>query len=218
MARHRAGMTLLEMLVVFVLVALLSVLVVQGAGFFLGSYQAIVRANHGVARDALQWRWFAASVRGMVASQLAARRFQGAPDALEGLTLQPVVGESGLPVKVRWTLRESASGVVLVYREGKDASGENAIEWTLPLPETSQGPPRAAGLAFQYADRVGSWQDAWPLPHSPRERLPRAVRLVAETGEALWFVRLDQHYEPIFVDDEVAWNAPVHPAAPGRAA
>ena len=218
MARRGAGMTLLEMLVVFVLVALLSVLIVQGAGFFLGGYQAVVRANHGVARDALQRRWFAASVRGMVASQLAARRFQGAPDALEGLTLQPVVGESGLPVKVRWTLRESASGVVLVYREGKDASAENAIEWTLPLPETSQGPPRAAGLAFQYADRVGGWQDAWPLPHSARERLPRAVRLVAETGEALWFVRLDQHYEPIFVDDEVAWNAPVHLAAPGRAA
>lgn len=217
MARRGAGMTLLEMLVVFVLVALLSVLVVQGAGFFLGSYQAIVRANHGVEQDSLQWRWFAASVRGMVASQLAVRRFQGAPDALEGITLQPVVGESGLPVKVRWTLRESTSGVVLVYREGEDASGEKAIEWTLPLPETGQGPPRAAGLAFQYADRVGGWRDAWPLPYSPRERLPRAVRLVAETGEALWFVRLDQHYEPIFVDDEVAWNAPADPAARGAA-
>ena len=213
MARHGAGMTLLEMLVVFVLVALLSVLVVQGAGFFLGSYQAIVRANHGVARDALQWRWFAASVRGMVASQLAARRFQGAPDALEGLTLQPVVGEPGLPVKVRWMLRESTSGAVLVYREGEDASGEKAIEWTLPVPETGRGPPLAAGLAFQYADRLGGWQDAWPLPYSPRERLPRAVRIVAETGEALWFVRLDQHYEPIFVNDEVAWHAPADPVA-----
>ena len=217
MARHGAGMTLLEMLVVFVLVALLSVLIVQGAGFFLGGYQAVVRANHGIARDALQRRWFAASVRGMVASQLAARRFQGAPDALEGLTLQPVVGESGLPVKVRWTLRESTSGAVLVYREGKDAFGEKAIEWTLPVPEAGQGPPRAAGLAFQYADRLGGWQDAWPLPHAPRERLPRAVRLVAETGEALWFVRLDQHYEPIFVNDEVAWTAPADLVAPSAA-
>ena len=218
MARPGAGMTLLEMLVVFVLVALLSVLIVQGAGFFLGGYQAVVRANHGIARDALQRRWFAASVRGMVASQLAVRRFQGAPDALEGFTLQPVVGESGLPVKVRWTLRESTSGVVLVYREGEDASGEKAIEWTLPVPETDQGPPSAAGLAFQYADHMGGWQDAWPLPHAPRERLPRAVRLVADTGEALWFVRLDLHYEPIFVDDEVAWNAPADPVPSGRAA
>ena len=208
-------MTLLEMLVVFVLVALLSVLVVQGAGFFMGSYQAVVRANHGIAQDSLQRRWFAASVRAMVASQLPVRRFQGASDALEGLTLQPVVGESGLPVKVRWTLRESPSGVVLVYQEGEGAA---AVEWTLPLPETGQAPPGAAGLAFQYADRLGSWQDAWPLPHAPRERLPRAVRLVAETGEAIWFVRLDLHYDPVFVDDAVAWNAPADRIAPGRAA
>ena len=206
MARRPAGMTLLEMLVVFVLVALLSVLVVQGAGFFMGSYQAVVRANHGTAQDALQRRWFAASVRAMIASQLAVRRFQGAADALEGLTLQPVVGESGLPVKVRWTLRESPSGTaVLVYREGE---GTAAVEWTLPLPEASQAPPNTTGLAFQYADRAGNWQDAWPLPGAPRQRLPRAVRLVAETGEALWFVRLDLHYEPVFVDDAVAWHTP----------
>ena len=208
-------MTLLEMLVVFVLVAFLSVLVVQGVGFFMGSYQAVVRANHGIAQDSLQRRWFAASVRGMVASQLAVRRFQGASDTLEGLTLQPVVGESGLPVKVRWTLRESASGVALVYREGEGAA---AVEWAMPLAETGQGPPSAAGLAFQYADRSGSWQEAWPLPRSPRERLPRAVRLVAESGEAIWFVRLDLHYEPVFVDDEVAWRAPADPVAAGRAA
>lgn len=208
-------MTLLEMLVVFVLVALLSVLVVQGAGFFMGSYQAVVRANHGIAQDSLQRRWFAASVRAMVASQLAVRRFQGASDALEGLTLQPVVGESGLPVKVRWTLRESTSGVVLVYREGE---GEAAVEWTLPLAEAGQAPPGAAGLAFQYADRRGGWQDAWPLPHAPREHLPRAVRLVAETGEAIWFVRLDLHYDPVFIDDAIAWNAPAVRVAPGRAA
>ena len=205
MAPRPAGMTLLEMLVVFVLVALLSVLVVQGAGFFMGSYQTVVRANHGTVQDALQRRWFAASVRAMIASQLTVRRFQGAADALEGLTLQPIVGESGLPVKVRWMLRESPSGVVLVYREGEGAA---AVEWTLPLPEASQAPPSATGLAFQYADRAGNWQDAWPLPGAPRERLPRAVRLVAETGEALWFVRLDLHYEPIFVDDAVAWHTP----------
>ena len=205
MARRPAGMTLLEMLVVFVLVALLSVLVVQGAGFFMGSYQAVVRANHGIAQDSLQRRWFAVSVRAMVASQLAVRRFQGTADALEGLTLQPVVGQPGLPVKVRWMLRESPSGVVLVYREGE---GADAVEWTLPLPATGQGPPGADGLAFQYADRAGSWRDAWPLPSAPRERLPRAVRLVAETGDALWIVRLDLHYEPVFVDDAVAWQAP----------
>lgn len=215
MARRPAGMTLLEMLVVFVLVALLSVLVVQGAGFFMGSYQAVVRANHGIAQDSLQRRWFAVSVRAMVASQLAVRRFQGTADALEGLTLQPVVGQSGLPVKVRWMLRESPSGVVLVYREGE---GADAVEWTLPLPETGQAPPSATGLAFQYADRAGIWQDAWPLPGAPRERLPRAVRLVAETGDALWFVRLDLHYEPVFEDDAVAWRSPDDAATAGRAA
>lgn len=204
-------MSLLEMLAVFVLVALLSVLVVQGVGFFLGGYQTLVRTSRTDAQESLQRGWFAASMRGMVASQLPDRLFRGTPEALEGVTLQPLVAESGVPVKVRWTIRQrEGDGFALAYQEGENT--ETTIAWTLPgerASRRSESPtPTAAALAFQYADSTGAWQNAWPLPRAPRERLPSAVRLASETGATLWLVVLDIHYEPIYEDDELAWRAP----------
>ena len=207
-------MSLLEMLVVFVLVSLLSVLVVQGTGFFLGGYQAAVRGNRTDAQEALQRGWFMDSLRGMVASQLAAQRFHGTAETLEGTTLQPLVAESGVPVKVRWTLRQQdGPGFALAYEEGETAG--TAIAWTLRLEKARARQPNPASntLAFQYADRTGAWQDAWPLPRSPREHLPSAVRLVSEAGETVWFVRLDLHYEPVYEDDELASRTPQAPPA-----
>ncbi len=202
------------MLVVFVLVSLLSVLVVQGTGFFLGGYQAAVRGNRTEAQTVLQRSWFMESLRGMVASQLAAQRFRGTAETLEGITLQPLVAESGVPVKVRWTVRQQdGAGFALAYEEGENP--ETAIAWTLRLDEarTRQRNPasNASTLAFQYADRTGAWQDAWPLPRSPREHLPSAVRLVSETGETVCFVRIDLHYEPVYEDDELASRTPQAP-------
>ena len=209
-----AGMSLLEMLVVFVLVSLLSVLVVQGTGFFLGGYQAAVRGNRTEAQTVLQRSWFMESLRGMVASQLAAQRFRGTAETLEGTTLQPLVAESGVPIKVRWTVRQQEGvGFALTYEEGENP--ETAIAWTLRLEEARarQRNPAAnvPALAFQYADRTGAWQDAWPLPRSPREHLPSAVRLISETGETVCFVYLDLHYEPVYEDDELASRAPEVP-------
>lgn len=208
-----AGMSLLEMLVVFVLVSLLSVLVVQGTGFFLGGYQAAVRGNRTEAQTVLQRSWFMESLRGMVASQLAAQRFRGTAETLEGTTLQPLVAESGVPVKVRWTVRQQDSaGFALAYEEGENP--ETGIAWTLRLEEArARQRNGASALAFQYADRTGAWQDAWPLPRSPREYLPSAVRLVSETGETVWFVYLDLHYEPAYEDDELASRIPQAPPA-----
>lgn len=207
-----AGMSLLEMLVVFVLVSLLSVLVVQGTGFFLGGYQAAVRGNRTDAQTVLQRSWFMESLRGMVASQLAAQRFRGTAETLEGITLQPLVAESGVPVKVRWAVRQQdGAGFALSYEEGENP--ETPIAWTLRLEEARgrQRDPASNALAFQYADRTGAWQNAWPLPRSPREHLPSAVRVVSETGETVCFVYLDLHYEPVYEDDELASRIPQAP-------
>lgn len=211
-------MSLLEMLAVFVLVALLSVLVVQGVGFFLGGYQALVRISRTDAQDALQRGWFAASIRGMVASQLSDRQFRGTAETFAGVTLQPLVAESGVPVKVRWTIRQREdAGFALAYQEGENT--ETAIAWTLRGQDAGmRGDSRArndAAIAFQYADSTGGWRAAWPLPQAPRERLPSAVRLVSETGETVWLVVLDIHYEPIYEDDELATAiAPPRPSVP----
>ena len=194
------GLALIEMLVVFVLVALLSVLIVQGLGFFLANYQAVDRARSDAATASLQRGWFVDTVRGMVAARHRDRRFQGSRDAFEGLTLQALAVESGVPAKVRWSVRETEDATTLAYQEvdrGGAADGEtDDVDWVVL---TRQGDD--AELAFQYADRAGNWQDEWPLGPLG-DYLPRAVRLIAETGETVWFVQVDMHFQPIVPDEE----------------
>ena len=86
MKGHRAatGLTLIEMLVVFVFMALLSVLVVQGLAFFMGNYQIVAHAVQDAGSTARQRAWFETTVQGMVASRNPARRFVGTAQSFEG--------------------------------------------------------------------------------------------------------------------------------------
>lgn len=186
------GITIVEMLVVFVFAAMLSVLVIQGVGFFLAGYDRVAGANQDARNAVLQRTWFATTVRGMVASRHLERRFKGDPRAFECQTLEALSAESGLPVKVRWSLRDAEEGVALAYEEAA-----NEVDWTVL---TRAGPD--AALAFEYADRAGNWQQEWPQSRFPRDFLPRAVRLVAEDGETVWLVRLDMHFLPIINDED----------------
>ena len=191
--RAATGLTLVEMLVVFVFVALLSVLVVQGLGFFMASYRSVIRANQDAESATLQRTWFATTVQGMVSSRHPGRRFRGTERTFESQTLQALSAESGLPVQVRWLLREVEDGVALAYQEAA-----NEIDWTIL---TRQG--GADALSFQYADRAGNWLRQWPPARAPNaDYLPRAVKLVAETDETVWLVPIDLHFQPIIQDED----------------
>ena len=212
MKGHRAanGLTLIEMLVVFVFMALLSVLVVQGLAFFMGNYQSVARAVQDADSAARQRVWFETTVQGMVASRHPARRFMGTAQSFEGQTLQPLSAESGVPIHIRWALGEADSGAVLTYQEAA-----SDVSWTVLTQDPRAGGSRASvarrgtartdapHLAFQYADRVGNWLPQWP----PREflddeYLPRAVRLVSAEQQTVWLVQLDLHFQPIIQDED----------------
>ena len=68
------GLTLMELLVTLVLVALLSTLIVQAVAFFGVSYDAVKRNQRDATHVALQQRWFVSSVRGIVPYGLRAGR------------------------------------------------------------------------------------------------------------------------------------------------
>ena len=182
--RTAQGLTLIEMLVVLVLVALLSTLLIQGVGFFLGKYAAVKRVHRESSLATLHQQWFVASVQAMVPSRLDARRFAGDASSFEGVTLQPLAAEPGLPVRARWSIGDDGEPKSVVYAE------EGGTTWTV---WTSDG----GRLAFQYADSARQWHDRWPVASDTREHIPRMVRLVATNGRTVWLAALDLFPEPI---------------------
>ena len=186
------GLTLVEMLVVLVLVSLLGTLLIQGAGFFLGQYATVTRVHRDASLAALRQHWFVTTVQGMVPSRLAARRFAGDASSFEGVTLQPLAAESGLPVRVRWSIGDAAAANAgargadsVVYTEAGGAS------WTVLAAADEER------LAFEYADATREWLATWSAEENARERIPRMVRLVSGDGRTLWFARLALYPEAV---------------------
>ena len=182
--RAAAGLTLIEMLVVLVLVSLLGTLLIQGTGFFLGKYAVVKRVHRESSLAELRRHWFVSTLQAMVPSRLEARRFVGDASALEGVTLQALAADPGLPVRVRWTIRGAGESSTIAYSE------EDAAPWTVWRTEDPV-------LAFQYADSTRRWHDHWPTADDALERIPRMVRLVSAGGRTLWFVRLGLFPEPV---------------------
>ena len=182
------GVTLLEMLVVLVLVSLLGTLLIQGVGFFLGKYASVKRIHQGTSLAALRQHWFVSTVQAMLPSRLEARRFTGDASSFEGVTLQSLAAEAGLPARARWSIgRDDASGAVVYEQEG-------GTPWTVMTSSDE-------GLAFQYADSAGRWHDRWPIASGSgdrrKEHIPRMIRLVATAGRTVWLAHLALSPEPV---------------------
>ena len=177
------------MLVVLVLVSLLGTLLVQGTGFFLGKYATVKRVHRDASVAALRQHWFISTVQAMVPSHIEARRFVGDASSFEGVTLQALAAEPGLPVRTRWSIEADGASQAVVYAQ------EDGESWTV-LAADDEG-----GLAFQYADLAGAWHDRWPVEtdsrNPPRERIPRMVRLISTPGRTVWLARTDLFPEPV---------------------
>ena len=182
------GLTLIEMLVVLVLVSLLGTLLMQGTGFFLGKYATVKRVHRDASLTALRQHWFISTVQAMVPSRVESMRFAGDASSFEGVTMQALAAEYGLPVRARWSIDAGGASQTVVYTQQDGAS------WTVLASEDE-------GLAFQYADSAGQWHGHWPIASDdgkpPRERIPRMVRLVSTAGRTVWLARTDLFPEPV---------------------
>ena len=207
-----SGLTLLEMLVVFVLASLVGTLMIQGAGFFLGQYDNVKRIGREASSEALQQRWFASTVHAMVPYLAEDRRFVGDPVSFQGITTQPLRARSGVPVAARWSIVGGEAGGAVVYAEqpslcdpdAKDA--DSAAAWGLGDIACGVSSPTenarwtvletADPLTFEYAGIDQVWRDRWPV-NGVREWIPRQVRLVTPDGQTVWNASFDLYPEPV---------------------
>ena len=186
--RSCLGLTLIEMLVVLVLVSLLGTLLLQGTGFFLGKYATVKRVHREASLDALRQHWFISTVQAMVPSRIEARRFAGDAFSFEGVTLQALAAEPGLPVRARWSIDADGTSEAVVYAQ------EDGESWTVMASDDE-------GLEFEYADSAGEWHGHWPIEtdsrNPPRERIPSQIRMVSTAGRTVWLARTDLFPEPV---------------------
>ncbi len=226
---RRAGLTLVELLVTFVILSLLVGLVLEGLSLFTARYETVTRHFRTAASETLGQQWFATSVRGIVPYSLSARRFQGDGTSFTGITLEPLHAQPGTPVTVRWSVTSDEIASTVVYAEYAaivdPATAAPAVEWHVHRTED-------AALSFQYAtgapgvaaeplsaleaaiqaatsggstgmataDAPATWQDRW-LVEAESPRTPRLVRLVAGDDHVLWTGHVEPSPTP-FISEE----------------
>ena len=187
-----SGLTLLEMLVVFVLTSLVGTLLIQGSGFFLGQYDTVKRIGREASSEALQQRWFASTVRGMVPYLAEDRRFVGDFESFQGVTTQSLRAPSGIPVAARWSIIRGDGGTAVVYAEQpspcpSDMRGAN---------ETAPQAPRGAGTdRFSGNATLGLSDIACAAGVAPLEA---AVWTILESDETLLF---------LYAGNDGAWHS-----------
>ena len=194
-----AGLTLVELLVTFVILALLVTVMLEGIGLFSARYQTVTRHFRDAVSESLAQHWFATSVQGIVPYGIETRRFAGDAKSFTGITLQPLHAEPGTPVTVRWSVEDDGDAWSVVYAEHAaitdPAAAEPAVEWSVY--GTGEGE-----LAFQYAAVPGVWQDRWPLEVDEPAWTPRLVRLVSETDGVVWIGHLEPAPSPLFAEED----------------
>ena len=185
------GLTLMELLVALVLVAMLGTLMVQGVAFFGGSYDAVKRNQRDAAHAALRQRWFVSSVRGIVPYGLEARAFRGDATGFETVTLQPLNAEPGMPTVVRWEVVADGLRNVVTYAEDGPTE-DDSLSWLVLEAE-------GMDVSFQYADAANQWHDRWPLESEPMQWIPGMIRLVT-SERAVWLATIDVAPSPTVTD------------------
>ena len=189
------GLTLIEMLVVFVLLGLVSTLLFQGTGFFANRYETVQRLHREGSVTGLQQHWFISSVQALVPYGREARRFQGNAGYFEGITLQPLAAEPGMPAGARWFIDERDGLQTVVYREERGPY-TGGVEW----PMLAAADPE---LRFQYADTQGRWRVRWPVDDAPTDWLPQAIRLATPEKGTLWVAHIDPSASPVITEEDM---------------
>lgn len=180
MARPREhGFTLLETLVTLVVASLAMMMMFQALAGFNHARERIAALEGVRNNDAVVLDWLRDSFQGVVAIEATAgvarqpgdpsAGLRGTADGFTALTLAPLLGQVGTPVRVQWHIERSRSGNTLTYQEPGRAP------LTLPLRDASE-------LRFVYLDESGAATPEWPPKTGLQAPLPSAIELQLGDG------------------------------------
>ncbi|MBO6658534.1 MAG: type II secretion system protein [Pseudomonadales bacterium] len=158
------GLSLLEVLVVFVIVAMVSTAIVQGFGFGLSLYERVQTKSQRQTVNLLSTKWFQMVNQSLVPSKEVGRSLVGASGSFSAITVNPLLADPGMPAPINWSIEDN----ILIYGER----------------DQKLGILRLSGRAtFEYRTDSGEWVVEWPIDEESYS-LPSAIRLRNED----WFV------------------------------
>lgn len=180
------GFTLLEVLVVLVLVSLTMTVLIQGVLYTLQLRAQFLAQQQRLWEDFLPESWFRSSSAALSPARASSlEAFQGDRNGFRGLSLMPLLGDPGTPVRIEWHLIPRDGQQILQYHQFT-SSPEPVLEiaaW-----------PDTVTVQFGYLDGEGYWGERWPPADASQEipRLPVALRLQSLDAERpiLWQVSI----------------------------
>jgi general secretion pathway protein J len=158
--RRQSGLSLLELLVVFVIISLVSTVLAQGFGFGLALFDRVQNREKVVVVQILSSRWFRHVNNSLVAQKEPGTSVIGNNKQFRAETINPLLAEPGVPTYIEWELDQ---GTLLYSEEGKQIRVSNQ----LPV-----------GSQFQFRTADGDWINRWPRDKQSY-LLPKAIRVVS---------------------------------------
>ncbi|EKP0280163.1 type II secretion system protein [Aeromonas bestiarum] len=165
---RQRGVTLLELLVVMVMLAVISTLLMQGLSVALSTYDKVRQRQYEGVPRMLASSWYIESVAGIEAQLDAERQFKGDASSMSGISHSALVSRNGQVQPMGWRISQMPDGSVgLQYQQP-------GIAWTVARW------PAGAKAHFVYRDHDGTPQKQWPPPDKlislvPDGRVPSAV-------------------------------------------
>ena len=156
-AHFQRGFSLLELLVVFVMVAMVSVLIVQGLGFGLSLYERVKSRGPALVSNSMAHSWYRQVNASLIAQKEKGKSLIGDAKNFSAQTLNPLIADKGLPTNIHWRLDQGW----LYYLENEHQIPILSYEVT---------------AKFEYLDKNGSWTASWPIDRDGYD-LPRAIRV-----------------------------------------
>ena len=100
MKQSQEGLSLLEMLVVFTIVSMVSVLLVQGFGFGVSLYQRVNESGPGAQKMAMSRNWFREVNSALVVQNDPLMTLLGDAGRIKAYSLNPLFGAPGKPTQI----------------------------------------------------------------------------------------------------------------------
>ncbi len=165
MVACQKGLSLLELLVVFVIIALVSTVLLQGMGFGLALYDRVQHREKRLTEEILVQAWFR-QVNNSLVADVESVSLDGTEQLVSGTTFQPLLGVAGRSAPINWRIEDQ----MLRYQE------DEADIALLELPP---------GAVFEFRDAAGGWHGRWPIDFTEPEKLPVSIRILTENGPTL---------------------------------
>lgn len=186
MPNRSRGMTLLEMLVVLVLMAFITVLVSQALEQ-MGRIERLLQGTRlNAAHRAVQAAWLKEALESLLPAEIdSPQRFGGAERRLHGITSSP-------PSDVALGLAQLQLEMVYLPTVGVTelrlglASPQEADATLRETPDTQVAARWSGDVGrFRYMDAQGQWQPTWPPPGIEERLAPLLpVAIMVETNQA----------------------------------